>query len=81
MAALVSKSAMLNSSPDLAPLKPKPRQSRAAIAGGSVEERRRALRRARTFATSLLVLMLVIFIATSIWDEAMAVAGLYPRLC
>ena len=67
MAALASKSAMLrNSSPDLAPPKPKPRLSRAAIAGGSVEERRRALRRARTLATLLLVLMLVIFIATSI---------------
>ena len=37
-----------------------------AIAGGSVEERRRALRQARGFATSLLVLMLVIFIATLI---------------
>src|SRR6202034_4249250 len=66
MAALVSKSAMLNSPPDLAPPKPKAGLSRAAIAGGSVEERRRALRRARAFATSLLVLMLVIFIATSI---------------
>src|SRR5580704_16414744 len=58
-------------SPDLAPpeTKPtetKPRPSRIAIAGGSVEERRRALRRARTFATSLLVLMLAIFIATSV---------------
>jgi uncharacterized membrane-anchored protein YjiN (DUF445 family) len=66
MAALASKSAMLNSPPDLAPQKPKARLSRAAIAGGSVEERRRALRRARAFATSLLVLMLAIFIATSV---------------
>jgi uncharacterized membrane-anchored protein YjiN (DUF445 family) len=40
--------------------------ARLAIAGGSVEERRRALRRARALATSLLVLMLVIFVATSI---------------
>src|ERR1700727_3609866 len=53
-------------SPDLAPPEKKARLSRAAIAGGSVEERRRALRRARAFATSLLVLMLVIFIAASI---------------
>ena len=53
-------------SPDLAPPEVKSRPSRLAIAGGSVEERRRALRRSRTFATSLLVLMLVIFIATSI---------------
>src|SRR5271167_4306546 len=53
-------------SPDLAPPEKKARLSRAAIAGGSVEERRRALRRARAFATSLLVLMLAIFIATSI---------------
>src|SRR5580692_7050906 len=53
-------------SPDLAPPEKKARLSRAAIAGGSVEERRRALRRARTFATSLLVLMLAIFIATSV---------------
>src|ERR1700761_1434706 len=52
-------------SPDLAPPPKKTRLSRTAIAGGSVEERRRALRRARTFATSLLVLMLVIFIAAS----------------
>jgi uncharacterized membrane-anchored protein YjiN (DUF445 family) len=54
-------------SPDLAPPEARPRPSRIAIAGGSVEERRRALRRARTFATSLLVLMLVIFVATSIY--------------
>src|ERR1700733_216782 len=53
-------------SPDLAPPEKKARLSRAAIAGGSVEERRRALRRARAFATSLLVLMLAIFIATSV---------------
>lgn len=53
-------------SPDLEPSKTKARPSRIAIAGGSVEERRRALRRARTFATSLLVLMLVVFVATSI---------------
>jgi uncharacterized membrane-anchored protein YjiN (DUF445 family) len=54
-------------SPDLAPPEVKPRPSRLAIAGGSVEERRHALRRARAFATSLLVLMLVVFIATSVW--------------
>src|SRR5579863_9704619 len=59
-------------SPDPAPAETKPKAApfKAAagvlIAGGSVEERRRALRRARAFATSLLVLMLVIFIATSI---------------
>jgi uncharacterized membrane-anchored protein YjiN (DUF445 family) len=54
-------------SPDLAPPQAKPKAfSRALIAGGSVEERRRALRRARTLATSLLVLMLAIFIATSV---------------
>jgi uncharacterized membrane-anchored protein YjiN (DUF445 family) len=53
-------------SPDLAPPEAKSRPSRLAIAGGSVDERRRALRRARTLATSLLLLMLAIFIATSI---------------
>ena len=59
-------------SPDLAPpaTRPKAAPVKAAalalIAGGSTEERRRALRRARTLATSLLVLMLAIFIATSI---------------
>jgi len=53
--------------PETKPPETKPRPSRIAIAGGSVEERRRALRRARTFATSLLVLMLVIFVATSIY--------------
>jgi uncharacterized membrane-anchored protein YjiN (DUF445 family) len=37
-----------------------------AIAPDSVEARRRALRRSRTFATLLLVLMLVIFVAASI---------------
>src|ERR1700722_20059209 len=73
MGAPISKSAMLNwprqnpmRSPDLAPPKPKARLSLAAIAGGSTEERRLALRRARAFATSLLVLMLAIFIATSV---------------
>jgi uncharacterized membrane-anchored protein YjiN (DUF445 family) len=53
-------------SPDLAPPDTKPEAARAPIAG-SIDERRRALRRARTLATSLLVLMLVIFVATSIW--------------
>ena len=54
-------------SPDLAPPQTTARAAaRIAIAGGSVEERRRALRRARTLATSLLVLMLAIFIATSV---------------
>jgi uncharacterized membrane-anchored protein YjiN (DUF445 family) len=54
-------------SPDLAPPEDTAKaHARAAIAGASVEERRRALRRARTLATSLLVLMLAIFIATSI---------------
>jgi uncharacterized membrane-anchored protein YjiN (DUF445 family) len=54
-------------SPDLAPPEDTAKaDARAAIAGASVEERRRALRRARTLATSLLVLMLAIFIATSI---------------
>jgi uncharacterized membrane-anchored protein YjiN (DUF445 family) len=58
---------MLNSPPDLAPSeKTTKADARIAIAGGSVEERRRALRRARTLATSLLVLMLAIFIATSV---------------
>src|SRR5579863_3610131 len=59
-------------SPDLAPPEVKPKEARKAfsrtlIAAGSMEERRSALRRARTLATSLLVLMLVIFVATSIW--------------
>jgi uncharacterized membrane-anchored protein YjiN (DUF445 family) len=54
-------------SPDPASPEVKSRPSRLAIAGGSVEERRRALRRARAFATSLLVLMLLVFIATSIF--------------
>jgi uncharacterized membrane-anchored protein YjiN (DUF445 family) len=40
--------------------------TRVLISGVSTEERRHALRRARTLATSLLVLMLAIFIATSI---------------
>jgi uncharacterized membrane-anchored protein YjiN (DUF445 family) len=54
-------------SPDLAPPeKPARAAARLAIAGGSVDERRRALRRARTLATFLLVLMLAIFIATSV---------------
>jgi uncharacterized membrane-anchored protein YjiN (DUF445 family) len=54
-------------SPDLAPAeKTTKAAARIAIAGGSVEERRGALRRARALATSLLVLMLAIFIATSI---------------
>ena len=54
-------------SPELAPPEDKPKAtSLAAIAGASVEERRRALRRARTLATSLLLLMLAIFIATSV---------------
>jgi uncharacterized membrane-anchored protein YjiN (DUF445 family) len=53
-------------SPDLAPPEIKPKATWSLIAGGSMEERRRALRRSRTFATLLLVLMLVIFIATSI---------------
>jgi uncharacterized membrane-anchored protein YjiN (DUF445 family) len=54
-------------SPDLAPPESTTKaDARIAIAGSSVEERRRALRRARTLATSLLVLMLAIFIATSI---------------
>jgi uncharacterized membrane-anchored protein YjiN (DUF445 family) len=58
---------MLNSPPDPSPPeKTTKAAARIAIAGGSVEERRRTLRRARTLATSLLVLMLVIFIATSI---------------
>jgi uncharacterized membrane-anchored protein YjiN (DUF445 family) len=53
-------------SPDLAPpISPKP-AARSLNAGGSVDERRRALWRARALATSLLVLMLAIFIATSI---------------
>src|SRR3569832_2702905 len=52
-------------SPDLESSETGPRPSRLATAGGSAEERRRALRRARTFATSLLVLMLAIFVATS----------------
>src|SRR5579863_1193023 len=59
-------------SPDLAPPEVKPKEARKAfsrtlIAAGSMEERRSALRRARAFATSLLVLMLAIFVATSIW--------------
>src|SRR5579863_10400076 len=66
MAALMSNSVMLNwlrqnpmRSPDLAPPENTARaDARIAIAGGSAEERRRALRRARTLATSLLVLML-----------------------
>jgi uncharacterized membrane-anchored protein YjiN (DUF445 family) len=53
-------------SPDLAPPPDKPKTERASIAGDSVDERRRALRRARTLATSLLVLMLAVFVATSI---------------
>ena len=53
-------------SPDLEPPETRPRPSAFALAGDSVEERRRALRRSRTFATSLLVLMLAVFVATSI---------------
>src|ERR1700733_12570269 len=51
---------------DLEPSETRPRPSPPAVAGGSVEDRRRALRRSRTFATSLLVLMLAVFIATSL---------------
>jgi uncharacterized membrane-anchored protein YjiN (DUF445 family) len=51
---------------DLEPSETRPRPAPPAIASGSVEERRRALRRSRGFATSLLVLMLAVFIATSI---------------
>jgi uncharacterized membrane-anchored protein YjiN (DUF445 family) len=53
-------------SPDLVPPEntAKP-AARAVTAGDGVDVRRRALRRARTLATSLLVLMLAIFIATS----------------
>src|SRR5579871_2659510 len=54
-------------SPDLAPPDTKRDAPRTPIAGGGMEERRAALRRARTFATSLLILMLVIFVATSIY--------------
>jgi uncharacterized membrane-anchored protein YjiN (DUF445 family) len=54
-------------SPDLAPPETKSRvTARTLIAAGNVDVRRRALRRARTLATSLLVLMLVVFIATSV---------------
>jgi uncharacterized membrane-anchored protein YjiN (DUF445 family) len=54
-------------SPDLAPPETtKKPPARFSVAGGSVDERRKALRRARTLATSLLLLMLVIFVATSI---------------
>jgi len=55
-------------SPELAPPESKPKAtSLAAFVGASVDERRRALRRARTLATSLLLLMLAIFVATSVW--------------
>ena len=54
-------------SPDPVPLEAKPRTAPPAMAGASVDERRRALRRARTLATSLLILMLAIFVATSVW--------------
>ena len=53
-------------SPDLAPPEKLTKAAAAVVAAGSVEERRRALRWARTLATSLLVLMLAIFSATSI---------------
>jgi uncharacterized membrane-anchored protein YjiN (DUF445 family) len=53
-------------SPDLEPPETRPRPSAFAVAGDSMEARRRALRRSRTFATSLLVLMLAVFVATSI---------------
>ena len=59
-------------SPDLAPPDTKPEAAavkavaRTLIAGANLDERRRALRRARTLATSLLVLMLAIFVAASI---------------
>ncbi|WP_298259229.1 DUF445 domain-containing protein [Bradyrhizobium sp.] len=59
-------------SPDLALPDTKPEATpvkaaaRALIAGANMNERRRALRRARALATSLLVLMLAIFVATSI---------------
>jgi uncharacterized membrane-anchored protein YjiN (DUF445 family) len=54
-------------SPDLAPADtPAEPAASFSVAGGSVDVRRRALRRARTLATSLLILMLAIFIASSI---------------
>ena len=51
-------------------IKPLPRERTPAstlVAGASIEERRRALRKARFLATALLVLMLVIFVTASIW--------------
>ncbi|WP_298108783.1 DUF445 domain-containing protein [Bradyrhizobium sp.] len=54
-------------SPDLAPPESRAKPaSRAMSARATTHERRRALRRARTLATSLLLLMLAIFVATSI---------------
>ena len=59
-------------SPDPAPPETKPEATpvkaaaRTMIAGASIDERRRALRRSRALATSLLLLMLAIFIAASI---------------
>ena len=59
-------------SPDLAPPDTEPEAppvkaaAGALIAGANMDERRRALRRSRALATSLLLLMLAIFIAASI---------------
>ena len=54
-------------SPDLAPPESRAKfASRAMSARATTDERRRALRRARTLATSLLLLMLAIFVAASI---------------
>ena len=53
-------------SPDLEPAETIRRPNTFAVGGDSMEARRQALRRSRTFATSLLVLMLAVFVATSI---------------
>ena len=52
------------SSVDLAP--PRPRRTLAPAASDGADERRAGLRRMRFFATALLLLMLVIFVATSV---------------
>jgi uncharacterized membrane-anchored protein YjiN (DUF445 family) len=55
------------SSVDIAP--PRPRRALAPAASAGADERRSGLRRMRFFATALLVLMLVIFVLTSVGER------------
>src|ERR1700751_1278704 len=62
-----SREGPMPSSVDIAP--PRPRRALAPAASAGADERRSGLRRMRFFATALLVLMLVIFILTSVGER------------